>query len=601
MKNFSVRKISIGVGAGLLGAAALFTGIVSAANPANTTTTTNQTFSVGVTTNPVADPVWLGTTVKADATATLGKGGFANIVYVTDISGSMENSGFNPFNAAVGNCDGDGTIGSAMDASCFGLIALNNSLGSATNVNVGLVAFGNGAKTADVSPAAGLQTFTTPPNQGNPPPNDMEEVIRSLSTEFGGTSSAGIGQFTSDITAGFAGATNYDAALTNMNAAFASQPPGGENIAFFLSDGTPTTFTTGVGSPLQTAITAGIKFHTFAVGPIAVGACAVGQPLRVIADSTSGGTCTEVSDPSTLSTVLPVALTNIKSLELKVNGITVCSDLGPSEPVSMSVLNCDITSSLVVGMNTIEAVATAEDNTTVTAEKKFGVIDLALAPADATNDLGANDNTHAVTATISGDPGQIGGHVVSFAVSGQNAGAAGVCSVNAGCATDASGNVTFMYTVPLAVGSLGDDAISASATVNGDTEARKVAKHWVDKTPPTASCKETINPSGKNVPKAPGTGQNEDGFYVISGKDALDPTVKMFVQDGGSGFIYPGIFVSGDDIKYTQAPGATPSQKKMTGDVEWQLKGKGDMRVWAVDGSGNKSAVVSCLVPPPPK
>jgi len=35
--------------------------------------------------------------------------------------------------------------------------------------------------------------------------------------------------------------------------------------------------------------------------------------------------------------------------------------------------------------------------------------------------------------------------------------------------------------------------------------------------------------------------------------------------------------------------------------VEYHIKGKGDAGVYAVDASGNKSTVVSCKVPPPPK
>ena len=189
-----------------------------------------------------------------------------------------------------------------------------------------------------MGPGAGAQTFTSPPDNdanSNTVP-DADEVIHSLSTEFGGSGSAGIGQFTSDITAGFAFNTNYDAALTNMNAAFATQPAGDINTGFFLSDGEPTTFTTGAGSPLQDAINAGTKILTFGIGGGAAGSCAPGEALRVIADST-GGTCTEVADPSTLSTVLPAQLTNIKTLELKVNGTVVATANGP-QPVSLGAL-----------------------------------------------------------------------------------------------------------------------------------------------------------------------------------------------------------------------------------------------------------------------
>ena len=376
---------------------AVVVGSAGAANHASATTTTNQQLTASVSLSTANDPVWLGTAVNASALATLGEGDTANVVYVADVSGSMENPGFNPFQPSVGDCDGDTLVGTALDSVCVGLIALNDSLGSAVNVNVGLVAFGDGGKTADMGPAAGAQTFTSPPDNdanSNTVP-DANEVIHSLSTEFGGTVSAGIGQFTSDITAGFAGNTNYDAALTNMNAAFATQPAGDINTGFFLSDGDPTTFTTGAGSPLQDAINAGTKVLTFGIGGGAAGSCAVGKPLRVIADST-GGTCTEVADPSTLNTVLPAQLTNIKTLELKVNGTVVATANGP-QPVSLALSNVDITSNLVVGINTIEATATAEDNTVVTASTTLGVIDLALTPASETNDLTV-EHSHTVLA-----------------------------------------------------------------------------------------------------------------------------------------------------------------------------------------------------------
>ena len=573
---------------------AMASGLALAANPASGTTTTNQELTVEITLDAANDPVWLGTIVHADAVANLGEGDTANIVYTVDVSGSMENESFNPFQPSVGDCDGDGLVGTALDAACVGLIALNNSLGDATNLNVGLVAFGSGAKTADMSPAAGAQTFTTPPDvdADSAGGGDVEQVIRSLQTEFGGSATAGIGLFTSDLTPGFALGTNYDAALSNTNAAIASAPAD-VNTAFFISDGEPTVgdFTTGPGSPLQAAIDAGTVINTFGIGPVAATACDPGQELRLIADST-GGTCTAVADPSTLDTVLPAQLTNIESLELFVNGTSVAVTTG-SEALMMALTGVDITSALVVGMNTIEATATAEDGTIVTANTTLGIIDLALAPATAQNELGS-DNSHTVTATISGDPSQVAGILVDFAVTGQNAGATGVC-VPADCTTDAAGQVTFTYSVPIAPSSLGTDTITASATVGGATESRSVTKDWIDTTAPVATCGEGVNPAG-HVPRA----QNEDGFFLLTATDAVDPDVELFVIDTGSGTIF-GPFTSGTNIKYVQAPGASPSQSPGSGAVDWKLKGTGDAQLVAVDSSGNVSAVVDCLVPPPPK
>jgi hypothetical protein len=572
---------------------ALAAGLTLAANPASGTTTTDQELSVQLALDAGSDPVWLGTTVHADAVATLGEGDTANVVYTVDVSGSMENPDFNPFQPAVGDCDGDGLIGTALDAACVGLIALNDSLGSAANLNIGLVAFGAGGKTADMSPDAGSQTFATPPDADadSAGGGDVEQVIRSLETDFvAGTGDAGIGLFTPDVTAGFGFETNYDAGLANSNAAIASAPAD-VNTVFFLSDGDPTTFTTGAGSPLQDAIDAGTIVNTYGIGPVAATACDAGHPLRVIADST-GGTCTPVADPSTLDTVLPAALTNIASLELFVNGVSVASTSG-SEPLQMALAGVDITSALVVGINTIEATATAEDGTVVTADTTLGVIDLAIAPLEETNELGT-DSSHTVTATISGDPSQVAGILVDFAVTGQNAGASGVC-VPAACTTDAAGQVTFTYSVPVAPSSLGDDTIMASATVGGVTQSREAVKHWVDTTAPVATCDEGWNPAGHTPPAT-----NEDGFFLLGATDAVDPDLELFLVDSGSGTIF-GPFTSGTNVKYVQAPGATPGQKAGPGLVDWIIKGTGDAALIAIDGSGNVSAAVDCLVPPPPK
>jgi hypothetical protein len=126
------------------------------------------------------------------------------------------------------------------------------------------------------------------------------------------------------------------------------------------------------------------------------------------------------------------------------------------------------------------------------------------------------------------------------------------------------------------------------------------------KRPPQASCVETVNPAGKNTPKAPakgGQGQNQDGFYELLAEDNEDPDPQIFVEDTGSGIVF-GPFPSGTAIKYTEVNGATPSIKPMGGPnsaVDWHIKGQGDAIVYAVDAVGNVGAAVWCRVPPPPK
>jgi hypothetical protein len=131
--------------------------------------------------------------------------------------------------------------------------------------------------------------------------------------------------------------------------------------------------------------------------------------------------------------------------------------------------------------------------------------------------------------------------------------------------------------------------------------------HVPDITPPVASCIETVNPAGQKIPPAGSTtlpglkgGQNEDGFYQLLATDNVDPNPEVFVADSGSAFV-AGPFASGDNVKATQAPGATPNSKPMAGVIVAHITLKGDALVYAVDASGNQSRPVSCLVPPPPK
>jgi hypothetical protein len=119
-----------------------------------------------------------------------------------------------------------------------------------------------------------------------------------------------------------------------------------------------------------------------------------------------------------------------------------------------------------------------------------------------------------------------------------------------------------------------------------------------------AQCTETTNPHGKNTPPAgsttqPGSkgGQNEDGFYLLTTDTGQD---SVFIEDSGSGAIF-GPFEPGTKIKYTQAPGATPKQRKRKSRgqaraVKYHITGTGD--AFAFSGDGVR---VACLVPPPPK
>jgi hypothetical protein len=233
-----------------------------------------------------------------------------------------------------------------------------------------------------------------------------------------------------------------------------------------------------------------------------------------------------------------------------------------------------------------------------------------LSPDTAVNEL-SEDDSHTVTAYVSSLLVALEGKTVDFEVTDTNAATA---SPNAGIGTsptDANGEATFTYTVPQSCNSLGPDTITGCTdrADGGPDECDSVTKDWVDTIAPDAACVETVNPAGKNIPKAPGNGgqgQNQDGFYELLAEDNLDDgcdPLRLFLTDDGSGTVF-GPFEVGTKIKYTQAPGGKPSQKKMGGKnsaIDWKIKGKGDAQLTAVDQSGNRSDAASCLVPPAPK
>jgi uncharacterized protein YbdZ (MbtH family) len=124
-------------------------------------------------------------------------------------------------------------------------------------------------------------------------------------------------------------------------------------------------------------------------------------------------------------------------------------------------------------------------------------------------------------------------------------------------------------------------------------------------TPPAGACVQSVNPSGKNIPKA--QNQNQDGFYQLLGKDKEDgmagKTVMVFVTNRSGTAVF-GPFPSGTVVKITEAPGATPSIKPMGGPgsaVPWHITLNSDALAYAMDSMGWVSPRVACLVPPPPK
>jgi hypothetical protein len=107
---------------------------------------------------------------------------------------------------------------------------------------------------------------------------------------------------------------------------------------------------------------------------------------------------------------------------------------------------------------------------------------ISVTPPDATNPTGTN---HTVTAHVTSGGSPLVGQVVTFTVTGQNAGAVGTC-VLAGCVTDSNGDVSFTYHDTKGAG---DDTIKASFTdATGSLQSATAQKHWVGVTPTDAPC-----------------------------------------------------------------------------------------------------------------
>jgi hypothetical protein len=522
---------------------------------------------------PVAVPV--------SGTATIGVGNpQATFIYVFDASGSTASSG--------------GACGSVLQCEQTFFTGLNNVATTDGSVHhIGLVAVGANAVKADMTPSGGDDQLGDPA--------DGNTVVNSISNGFT------IGQYTSKN--GSDAATNYAAALQQVLSELNASSDA-KKFVVFASDGlsnagTTTDFTNAVAAIGAT----GAVVNSIAVG--ASSACTGGSAGNLSDIAVNGGTCFAVPDPNKLPDLIPNLIgSTLTQVQMSVDGgaaTTLTTNPATPQQGPASVTYSTSTAGLDPGSHQICVTAfgtdVAGDSANVPTCVTVKVYDLVLTPPTATNELGS-DHTHTVTARLLGPAGSVSGFNVSFAVTGQNAGATGTCAP-VSCNTDASGVVTFTYSVPVAPSSLGTDTITASVTLanpTGATDTETVVKHWVDTTPPVASCTPTTNPSGKNVPHAgdnPASGQNPDGFYLLSAADDVDPSPKIRVHDTGSSFV-AGPYPDGTKIKLVQAPGATPGTKPGPGVIDWQITLKGDASVTATDSSGN-TTTVSCLVPPLPK
>ncbi len=542
--------------------------------------------------------------IELEGTASVGAGvavpntGF---IYVVDGSGSSASPAGGDCGPEQNPGDPETVEDEIIDCEIAAVITLNNAVTALGTVGqVGMTIFAGASATADATPpVSGDDPLIAPgadaDTNGVP---DVDEVLHSIRVaEFGGEQ-GGFFQFATKLIPDLGGTDFADAAGAACTLAASLSPTNKQVI--FLSDGSA-----NVGADVTTVLPCGgVVFQTFAVGSLA--SCVLDPSgrgsLQEIADLT-GGSCFEIADPSDLPDAIVPAIvqSQLVSLELSVDGLPfVDISAGSSVPLPasgpVSVTYDHLVPGLAPGIHELCVRANGSDGggagfVTECIEVTVATID--LAPPAAINELGTPGQTHTVTATVAAGPdGGVAGVTVEFEItSGPNDGASG------SGVTDAAGEVDFTYVAAQGPAGLGTDTIQACFTdEQDDTVCDTATKLWRDTTPPVAACRPTTNPSGNNVPG----GSNEDGFFVLLATDAVDPDPEIFVHDSASSFV-AGPFPSGTTIKLVQSPGGNPSVSPGPGVIDWRIRLNGDALLIAVDDSGNESAPLACLVPPPPK
>ncbi len=124
---------------------------------------------------------------------------------------------------------------------------------------------------------------------------------------------------------------------------------------------------------------------------------------------------------------------------------------------------------------------------------------ISVTPPDATNPAGTD---HTVTAHVTSGGSPLAGQLVTFSVTGQNAGATGVCAP-VSCMTDSNGDVSFTYHDN---NGAGDDTIKASFTdAAGSLQAATAQKHWVESATSTPTNTSTATSTATNTPTSTST------------------------------------------------------------------------------------------------
>ena len=291
------------------------------------TSTKGQPITVVIDTPADGALVAVGSSVDVTGRVTIGLLGTGiSVAFVVDNSGSTSDPG-GPA-GSCGDMNGDGQSDQIIDCEIAGVGVLNGEFQGIPSVQAGLVSF-----------------------------NTTAVINKSLTSPSDPTLIAAIGALDSG------GNTNFDDALTKTVTMLGAAPSGNQKLAYFFSDGFPNVgWSTGPGSPLASAVAAGIVINTFSVGTSAAG-CGPSSPLFTIADAT-GGECIEVSDPSTLDDVVKdLKPAGIDHVEVSLNG-------GPPVVATLDALGFFTArvGSVTLGVNGIVVNAFTDDDVVVPAD-----------------------------------------------------------------------------------------------------------------------------------------------------------------------------------------------------------------------------------------
>lgn len=291
------------------------------------TSTKGQEIKVVINTPADGALVPVGSSVDVTGRVTIGLLGTGiSVAFVVDTSGSTSSAG-GPA-GSCGDMNSDGQSDQIIDCEIAGVGVLNGEFVGIPAVQAGLVSFNS---TAII-------------NKGLTSPSDPTLIAAIGALDSGGN-------------------TNFNDALTKTVTMLGAAPSGNQKLAYFFSDGFPNSgWSTGPGSPLASAVAAGIVINTFSVGTSAAG-CGPSSPLFTIADAT-GGECIEVDDPSTLDDVVKdLKPAGIDRVEVSLNG-------GPPVVATLDALGffTATVSSVTLGVNGIVVNAFTDDNVVVPAD-----------------------------------------------------------------------------------------------------------------------------------------------------------------------------------------------------------------------------------------